>query len=195
VYNIPAQPAATALIQLHQYGHKIERKRSVCYWNIKLRKKGESGSWQHKKSTGKLILFHAKFKSILQYWLLNKGKSVANMLVHKQNEIIHTKYIFICILFWLQIYGWITILYIRWHLIPNYSIRQCFSNFQQSQTTSWTVSIHADHLRKIPHTQKCMQVNRRNIKPVVQVTITVFYRLIYSIFWNNVWKTRSYGNK
>jgi hypothetical protein len=27
----------------------------------------------------------------------------------------------------------------------------------------WAVGAHADHLRKIPHTQKCMQVNRRNI--------------------------------
>jgi hypothetical protein len=40
-----------------------------------------------------------------------------------------------------------------------------------------------DHLRKIRHTQKYMQVNRRNIIPVVKDTITTFLCiLIQNIF-------------
>jgi hypothetical protein len=34
---------------------------------------------------------------------------------------------------------------------------------------------HADHLRNIPHTHKCVQVNRSNIKSVVLVTIATFF--------------------
>jgi cadmium resistance protein CadD (predicted permease) len=45
-----------------------------------------------------------------------------------------------------------------------------------------TLSAIADHLRKIPHSQKCMEVYRKNIIPVVQITITAFfYTLIWSI--------------
>jgi hypothetical protein len=42
-------------------------------------------------------------------------------------------------------------------------------------TTLWEVGVHADHLRVIPHTGKCMQMNRGNIIPVVKVTITTFF--------------------
>jgi hypothetical protein len=43
--------------------------------------------------------------------------------------------------------------------------------FRQSRTTSKVAGAHGDHLRKIPYTQKCMQVNRRNVIPVFRVTI------------------------
>jgi hypothetical protein len=41
--------------------------------------------------------------------------------------------------------------------------QQCLPKFRQWRTSSYAVGAHADHLRKIPHIQKCMQVNRRNI--------------------------------
>jgi hypothetical protein len=47
--------------------------------------------------------------------------------------------------------------------------------FHQSRTISQAVGAHADHLRKIPQTQNCMQANRRNIIPVAEVTITTFF--------------------
>jgi hypothetical protein len=40
------------------------------------------------------------------------------------------------------------------------------------KTVFLRLSTVADHLHKILHTQKCMQVNRRNIRPVVEVTIS-----------------------
>jgi hypothetical protein len=39
----------------------------------------------------------------------------------------------------------------------------------KQQSASYAVRAHADH------TQKCMQVNRRNIIPVVKVTTTTFF--------------------
>jgi hypothetical protein len=54
------------------------------------------------------------------------------------------------------------------------SLQQCLSNFRQSRTASRAVGAHADQLRKIPHTQKCTQVNKRNLIPVVKITITTF---------------------
>jgi hypothetical protein len=53
-------------------------------------------------------------------------------------------------------------------------VEQGFSNFRQSRTASKAVGAQSDH-RKIPHAQKCMQVNRRNIIPMAKVTITVFF--------------------
>jgi hypothetical protein len=50
--------------------------------------------------------------------------------------------------------------------------------FQQLRTTSQPVGAHAHHLRRIPHTQNSMQVNRRNITLVVKVTITTFSRIM-----------------
>jgi hypothetical protein len=44
------------------------------------------------------------------------------------------------------------------------TLEQCFSDFGQSRTTSC-----ADHLHEVPHTQKCMQVNRRNIISLVKL--------------------------
>jgi hypothetical protein len=37
------------------------------------------------------------------------------------------------------------------------------------------VGAHAAQIRKIPQTQKCMQVNRRNVIPAAEVTITTFF--------------------
>jgi hypothetical protein len=44
-------------------------------------------------------------------------------------------------------------------------------NFYNHGTFSQAVGAHAHHLRKIPHTQKCKKVNRRNITPVLKVTL------------------------
>jgi hypothetical protein len=51
---------------------------------------------------------------------------------------------------------------------------QCFSTSLQSRTTSQAVGAHADHLRKIPHTQKYIQMNRIIFIAMVKVTITTF---------------------
>jgi hypothetical protein len=56
----------------------------------------------------------------------------------------------------------------------NDSPKQCFSNFRQSRTTSQAVGAQADDLRKIPYTQKSMQVKRKNIIPAVKVTKNTF---------------------
>jgi hypothetical protein len=58
---------------------------------------------------------------------------------------------------------------------------------------SWVVGARADHLRKIPYTQKCKQVNRRNIIPVAKVSIAMYFlytKLKY--FLNNDCRTRRY---
>jgi hypothetical protein len=38
-------------------------------------------------------------------------------------------------------------------------LAKCFSDFRQSRTTLQVLGAHADHFRKIPHTQMCMQMN------------------------------------
>jgi hypothetical protein len=52
---------------------------------------------------------------------------------------------------------------------------QCFSKLSESRTTSQAVGAHADRLRKILHTQNSMQVNRRNIIPVVTLALTTYF--------------------
>jgi hypothetical protein len=66
--------------------------------------------------------------------------------------------------------------------LPNIGLGQCSSHFRQSLNTSQAAATHADHLRKILRTQKCMQVKRRNIIPAVNVNIIKFLKLILSIF-------------
>jgi hypothetical protein len=56
-------------------------------------------------------------------------------------------------------------------------IDQCFLNLRQLPLQ--VVGTDADCLLKITHTQKCMQVNRRNVIPKVKVTITTSF--LYTI--------------
>jgi hypothetical protein len=44
-----------------------------------------------------------------------------------------------------------------------------------TKTVFLKLSAVADHLPEIPDTQRCMQVSRRNIMPVVKVSITTFF--------------------
>jgi hypothetical protein len=53
-----------------------------------------------------------------------------------------------------------------------------FPKLWQSRTTSYAVSAHADHRRKIRYIQKYTQVHLRNFIPVVKVTITSFFLYI-----------------
>jgi hypothetical protein len=47
--------------------------------------------------------------------------------------------------------------------------------FRFTKAVFLKMSAFADHLRKIPHTLKKVHVNRRNITPVITVTITTFF--------------------
>jgi hypothetical protein len=71
---------------------------------------------------------------------------------------------------------WETRFYIYSLKIQNYSVARSnpvFLKLSAVADHSQAVGAHADHqpiFRKIPHTHKCMQVNRRTIIPVVKVT-------------------------
>jgi hypothetical protein len=59
------------------------------------------------------------------------------------------------------------------------ALKQCFSNLRQSRTSPQAVGAHTDHLRKIPQAQKWMRLKRRNIIPVVKVTMTAVLLYIH----------------
>jgi hypothetical protein len=50
-----------------------------------------------------------------------------------------------------------------------------FLKFRKLHTSSYAVGANANHLRKISHAQKFMQVNRRDITLVVKFAITTFF--------------------
>jgi hypothetical protein len=61
---------------------------------------------------------------------------------------------------------------LRFTILFSISVSQTFDN---RGPLNRAVGAHAGHLRKVPHSQKCKQVNRKDAMPFAKVTITTFF--------------------